>query len=126
MQELASRHGISEGAADRVSTAAGRLGTTARMLRYRESLGLVAPARTSTRYRVYHAQDLLAAALASEMEEQYRVPPAALAFALRALEDAEVASRLRLLGRLARREEAPLAALDFDQEKAERLLRLAS
>lgn len=97
------------------------------MLRYREQLGLLAPARRRNGYRVYSDRDLAAAALAAELEASYEVSPAALGFALRALEEPQVAAQLRELGRLAGRAPAvPLAALDFDQHKAQRLLRLAS
>ena len=127
LAHLAARYGIRRGAAEPVGAAAARLGTSPRMLRYREALGLVHPRRTAGGYRLYGEDDLLAAALAGELEEAYGVPPAALAFALRALEDPEVAQRLHVLGRLARHHEArSIAALDFDQRKAERLLRLAS
>ena len=127
LARLATRHGIRPGTVEPVGAAAARLGTSPRMLRYRESLGLVNPRRSAGGYRLYGEDDLLAAALAGELEEAYTVPPAALAFALRALEDPEVAQHLHLLGRLARHHEArSIAALEFDQRKAERLLRPAS
>jgi len=112
-----------------IAGAAARLGTTPRMLRYRESLGLVRPERTASGYRQFSDDDVVAAALAARLEAEYGVPPAAVAFALRALEDAEVASRLRLLARLARRPSSgaaatPVAALDFEKQKATRLLKL--
>ena len=125
LPQLALRYGIRPGAAESVGDAASRLGTTARMLRYRESLGLLSPTRTASGYRTYREADLLAAALGAELEQAYSISPAALAFALRALDDPEVAARLRLLGRLARGHDASsIAALDFDQRKAQRLLRL--
>ena len=107
-----------------VGQAAATLGTTARMLRYREALGLISPERTPAGYRAYGDQDLRAAALAADIEHRYTVPPVALAFALRALDDPEVTVRLRELGRLARR--APVSMLDFEKLKAQRLLGLAS
>ena len=110
-----------------VSEAATRIGTTPRMLRYREALGLLSPERTAAGYRVYRNDDLLAARMAAELESAYGVPPAAIAFALRALDDPEVNARLRQLRRLAQRAEAPsLAILDFEKAKARRLLGLAS
>ena len=127
IDRLALRYGIRPGASEVVGAAAARLGTTPRMLRYREALGLVAPRRGANRYRGYDEQDLLAAACAAEIERRHGVTPAAVAFALRALSDPEVAGELRTLGRLARRREAsPVAALDFETRKAQRLLRLAS
>ena len=125
----------------RVGDAARRVGTSARMLRYAEQLGLVAPARTSGGYRDYGEQDLRAAAEALELQGRYRTTPAALAFGLRVLEDPEVAGSLRRLARLIRGRRGPgnpegvarlvgspdpAAALDFDTAKARRLLRLAS
>ena len=140
LERLARRHGIRPGAAEVVGAAAARLGTTPRMLRYRESLGLLAPARTAGGYRTYGEHDLLAAACAADLEERYGVPPAAVAFALRAVHEAEVREELGVLERLASRqrgrpriaalqrrpEPAPADALDFETRKARALLRLAS
>jgi MerR family transcriptional regulator, copper efflux regulator len=125
-RRLADRHGIRPGLQERVGEAARRLGTSARMLRYAEDLRLVAPPRTQAGYRRYGERDLLAAALAADLQERHGVTPAALAFGLRALSDPQLAADLRLLGRLARPQEpAPLGALDFETRKARRLLRLA-
>jgi MerR family transcriptional regulator, copper efflux regulator len=149
LERLALRHGIRPGTVEVVGAAAARLGTTPRMLRYRESLGLLAPARTAGGYRTYDRRDLLAAAYAAELEERHGVPPAAVAFALRAVHDAELRDELAVLGRLARRQPEPgaataavatavpprrpaaapaepAAALDFETRKARALLRLAS
>ncbi len=111
----------------RVGEAARRVGTSTRMLRYAEQLGLVAPPRTAAGYRDYGERDLRAAATALRLQARYRVTPAALAFGLRALEDPEVARSLRHLARLhGPAAPAPLAALDFETAKARRLLCLAS
>jgi MerR family transcriptional regulator, copper efflux regulator len=126
LAQLAARHGIRPGLAERVGEAAARLGTSARMLRYAEDLGLTAPPRTAAGYRAYGERDLLAAALALELQARHHVTPAALAFGLRALSDPGLAAELRQLGRLARQQPAaPLGALDFETHKARRLLRLA-
>jgi MerR family transcriptional regulator, copper efflux regulator len=125
LQQLAARHGIGPGPPERVGEAARRLGTSPRMLRYAEQLGLVAPARSPGGYRAYGRRDLLAAALALELQARHRVTPAALAFGLRAVSDPEVAADLRQLARLGRHPD-PAAALDFETDKARRLLRLAS
>jgi MerR family copper efflux transcriptional regulator len=109
----------------RVGEAAERVGTSARMLRYAEQLGLVAPARTAGGYRDYGGRDLRAAAAALELQARYGVTPAALAFGLRALGDPEVAGSLRRLAQL-RSGTGAVAALDFETAKARRLLRLAS
>jgi MerR family transcriptional regulator, copper efflux regulator len=133
VERLALRYGIRAGLRENVGEAATRLGTTPRMLRYAEQLGLLAPARSGGNYRVYGERDLLAAAYGGELADSYRVTPAALGFALRALAEPEVAARLRTLARLAGRagperdgEPARSAALDFETSKAQRLLRLAS
>jgi MerR family transcriptional regulator, copper efflux regulator len=143
LERLALRHGIRSGAADAVSAAAARLGTTPRMLRYRESLGLLAPARSAGGYRTYGERDLLAAAYAADLEARHGLPPAAVAFALRAIHEPELRDEISRLGRLTRRpptEAEPVgtarpageprpgrsAALDFETRKARALLRLAS
>jgi MerR family copper efflux transcriptional regulator len=108
----------------RVGDAARQVGTSARMLRYAEQLGLVDPPRTGGGYRHYGGRDLRAAALALELRARYGVTPAALAFGLRALEDPEVAGSLRRLASL--RGPGRGTALDFETAKARRLLRLAS
>ena len=111
----------------RVGDAARQVGTSARMLRYAEQLGLVAPARTAGGYRNYRERDLQAAAAGLELQARYGATPAALAFGLRALEDPEVAGSLRRLARLiSGADPDPAAALDFETAKARRLLRLAS
>jgi MerR family copper efflux transcriptional regulator len=126
LERLALRHGIRPDTTEVVGAAAARLGTTPRMLRYRESLGLLAPARTAGGYRTYDRRDLLAAAYAAELEERHGVPPAAVAFALRAVHDAALRDELAALARLARRQPEPAGALDFETRKARALLRLAS
>jgi MerR family copper efflux transcriptional regulator len=109
----------------RVGDAARQVGTSARMLRYAEQLGLVAPDRTAGGYRDYGERDLAAAAYALELQARHGVTPAALAFGLRVLEDPEVAGSLRRLAWL-RSGSEPVTALDFETAKARRLLRLAS
>jgi DNA-binding transcriptional MerR regulator len=107
-----------------ITAAAERLRTTPRMLRYRESLGLLGGGRSKGTHRRYDEGALRAAAYAITLEQRYDVPPSALAFALRALSQPAVGADVRRLGELtggARR--SPLAALDFDQQKARRLLR---
>jgi MerR family copper efflux transcriptional regulator len=110
----------------RVGDAARQVGTSARMLRYAEQLGLVAPARTAGGYRDYGERDLLAATAALRLQARYRVTPAALAFGLRALHDPEVAGSLHRLAARTRGVAPPATALDFETAKARRLLRLAS
>lgn len=120
------RYGVRAGLRETVSQAAARVGTTPRMLRYRESLGLLAPPRSGGARRVFGERELLAAGCAVELEQRYGVPPGALAFALRMLAEPEVAADVRTLGVLARPGINPNAieALDFEAAKARDLLRL--
>jgi MerR family copper efflux transcriptional regulator len=106
-----------------IRAAAARLGTTPRMLRYRESLGLLPSERSPGAHRRYDERALRAAAYAIALERVYDVSPGELAFALRALTEPAVYDDVRRLSELAgRARRSPLAALDFDQEKARRLL----
>ncbi len=94
------------------------------MLRYREAIGLLSTGRPPGTHRRYDEDALRAASYAITLERAYDVSPSALAFALRALTEPSVQDDVRRLGELARRAgRSPLAALDFDQEKARRLLR---
>ena len=107
----------------RIAESARRLGTTPRMLRYRESLGLLPSAADSPgRHRRYDEEDLAAAAWAITVEQRYGVAPQALAFALRAVTEGPVALDVRRLGELTGRLSPATRALDFEQDKAQRLL----
>jgi MerR family transcriptional regulator, copper efflux regulator len=118
----------------RITEAAQRLGISPRMLRYRETLGLlptVRPRATSRRppgraehalHRQFGAGDLDAVALGLAIEQRYDISPTALAFGLRVLADpaarAEVAELGRRIGRI---RPLPAMAMDFEKERAERL-----
>jgi MerR family transcriptional regulator, copper efflux regulator len=121
----------------RISEAARRLGTSARMLRYREELGLlpqvrdqvmvrvgtaaIAPAGAS--HRQFSEADLEAVAAALELERRYDISPASLAFGLRVLAEPSVRVAVADLGRrLGRIPPTPGRALDFEKERALRLL----
>jgi MerR family copper efflux transcriptional regulator len=148
----------------RISEAARRLGTSARMLRYREELGLLpqvrdplaglspwrAPADTRRRaaeaggrgaaeagrrgaaeagaghgatHRQFSEADLEAVAAALELERRYDISPASLAFGLRVLAEPPVRAAVADLGRrLGRIPPTPGRALDFEKERALRLL----
>jgi MerR family transcriptional regulator, copper efflux regulator len=158
----------------RISEAAQRLGTSARMLRYREDLGLlpqvrdplpwpsgsgasslvpsgpgasglgaagpgVAAARSrragtggrgaaagrphGPSHRQFSEADLEAVAAALELERRYDISPASLAFGLRVLAEPPVRAAVADLGRrLGRIPATPGRALDFEKERALRLL----
>lgn len=123
----------------RITEAARLLGTSPRMLRYRDSLGLLPQVRErrslrppaagtgrAASHRQFSPRDLDAVALALAIEQRYDISPAALAFGVRVLADpaarAEVAELGRRIGRI---QPPPARALDFEQERALRLLRLS-
>ena len=168
-----------ESAFMRITEAARRLGTSARMLRYREELGLLpqvrdqmaGPARRGAgvggagvggtgvggtgvggaglggaglggaglggaglggaglggaggaAHRQFSEADLEAVAAALELERRYDVSPASLAFGLRVLAEPPVRAAVADLGRrLGRIPATPGRALDFEKERALRLL----
>ena len=159
----------------RISEAARRLGTSARMLRYREDLGLLPQVRDSPpwpsgsgwsgsgwsgsgwsgrggagpgasgpgasgpgasgpgaaaagrphgpSHRQFSEADLEAVAAALELERRYDISPASLAFGLRVLAEPPVRAAVADLGRrLGRIPATPGRALDFEKERALRLL----
>ncbi|SRR5579875_2416831 len=111
----------------RITEASRRLGISARMLRYREALGLLpavrAPRLPPSRHRRFGQPDLDAVSLGLAIERRYDISPAALAFALRVLADpaarAEVAEFGQRIGRI---RPLPAMAMDFEKERALRLL----
>jgi MerR family copper efflux transcriptional regulator len=124
----------------RITEAAQALGTSPRMLRYRQSLGLLPPvqprrararrARASVTggaagHRQFSEADLAAVALGLSIERRYDISPTALSFAIRVLADPRVRAEVAELGRrIGRIQPLPARALDFEQERALRLLRL--
>ncbi len=113
----------------RITEAARRLGTSPRMLRYRDTLGLLPGLRPAagsaavTPHRQFGQADLDAVALALAIEHRYDISPAALAFGLRVLAEPPVQAEVAELARRIGRVPAPAArALDFEQERALRLL----
>jgi MerR family transcriptional regulator, copper efflux regulator len=116
----------------RITEAAQALGTSARMLRYRESLGLLPRTRGRRRgpaagagHRQFSDGDVAAVALGLAIERRHDISPAALAFGIRVLADPRVRAEVAELGRRLGRIAPPAArALDFEQERALRLMRL--
>jgi DNA-binding transcriptional MerR regulator len=88
----------------RITEAAKRLGMSPRMLRYREALGLLPPVREQGAHRRFGPEELAAVAL-------------------RVLSEPAVAAAVRDLGVRIGRIQVPRRALDFEKEKALRLLR---
>src|SRR5262249_28254364 len=110
----------------RITEATSRLGISPRMLRYREALGLLPAFRarsTAGRPRPVAAPELDAGALRAAVEQRYDISPVALAFGLRVLTDpaarAEVAELGRRIGRI---RPLPAMAMDFEKERALRML----
>jgi MerR family transcriptional regulator, copper efflux regulator len=129
----------------RITEAARRLGTSARQLRYREDLGLLpqvrerpghggttplAPPDRAGRpgphgpsHRQFSEEDIDAVAAALELERRYDISPASLAFGVRVLAEPGVRAAVADLGRRLGRIPAPASrALDFEKERALRLL----
>ena len=110
------------------------------MLRYRESLGLLPVVRVRrarrrpahpggpavddvARHRQFSAADLEAVAFGLAIEQRYDVSPAALAFGLRVLADPAARAQVAELGRkIGRIRPLPAMAMDFEKERALRLL----
>lgn len=116
----------------RITAAAQRLGTSPRMLRYRETLGLLPAVRSragrpgdgsAPRHRRFGAADLEAVRFGLEIERRRDISPAALAFGLRVLTDPAVRAEVAELGRrIGRLTPPPARAIDFEKERALRLL----
>ena len=121
----------------RIAAAAQRLGTSPRMLRYRELLGLLPPVRETApgrrpavsragrgpAHRQFGAEDLAAVALGLDIERRLDISPAALAFGIRVLAEPGVRAQVAELGRRIGRIPAPPGrALEFEKERALRLL----
>jgi MerR family transcriptional regulator, copper efflux regulator len=85
-----------------------------------------APGR-SAQHRQFGEDDLVAVSLALGIEQRYDVSPAALAFGLRVLTEPSVRAEVAELGRrIGRIRPLPARALEFEKERALRLLSLAS
>src|SRR6266480_2090686 len=114
----------------RITEAAQRLGTSPRMLRYRDMLGLLPPVRDASvsqarAHRRFGDDDLAAVAHALRIEQRYDISPAALAFGLKVLTEPGARAAVAELGRrIGKITPPPARALDFEQQRAQRLLRL--
>src|SRR5258708_34045866 len=99
----------------RITEAAERLGTPPRMLRYRETLGLLPPVGRGPGHRQFRDQDVAAVALGLELERRLDISPAALAFGLRVLAEPGVRARGAELGRRLGRGPPPGRARGFGE-----------
>jgi MerR family copper efflux transcriptional regulator len=117
----------------RITEAATLLGSTPRMMRYRESLGLLPAVRAARRrttpagqpHRQFSEADLAAMALGLSIEQRYDISPVALAFGLRVLAEPQVRAEVAEFGRrIGRIQPLPTRALDFEQQRAIRLLQV--
>jgi len=83
-------------------------------------------ASTFSPHRQFTEADLAAVSLGLAIERRYDVSPAALAFGIRVLADSRVRADVAELGRrIGRIQPPPARVLDFEKERAQRLLRLA-
>src|SRR5260370_32130700 len=106
----------------RIRGAAQRLGTPPGRPRAGEARGLLPPVGRGPGHRQFRDQDVAAVALALELERRLDISPAALAFGLRVLAEPAVRAQVAELGRRIGRVPPPGSALEFEKERALRLL----
>jgi DNA-binding transcriptional MerR regulator len=108
-----------------INQAASVTGWSPRMLRYVESAGLVAPARSSAGYRLYGAAQLQRLRTLKELLAHFDVGLSDIAFAARMSQDAELSDAVRRWLESEAQRPDDVAANDwlrFEQDKHERLL----
>ncbi len=111
-----------------IHEAATTTGWSARMLRYVERTGLVAPARSASGYRLYGPAELQRLRTLKELLARFDIGLSDMAFAVRMAKDAELAAAVDvwLQAQPARPEHVEAAEwLRFEQDKHERLLAVA-
>ena len=102
-----------------IADAAASTGWSPRMLRYLETVGLVAPARTASGYRLYGLRELNQLRSLRQLRERFAIELDELAFAARLRRDPDLRAAVDtwLHG------SAPAADwVDWEQRKHERLL----
>jgi MerR family copper efflux transcriptional regulator len=117
-----SMHGLT------INEAAETTGWSARMLRYVERAGLIAPSRSASGYRLYGPEELQRLRTLKELLARFEVGLSDVAFAARMAADAELREAVTAwLEAEPRRPEHVEAAdwLRFEQDKHERLLATA-
>jgi MerR family transcriptional regulator, copper efflux regulator len=111
-----------------INEAAETTGWSARMLRYIERIGLVAPARSQAGYRLYGAAELQRLRTLRELLERHDLGLGEVGFALRLRREPALRAAIEawLQATPARPEHVPAADwLRFEQEKHQRLLAAA-
>ncbi|HEY3774658.1 MAG TPA: MerR family transcriptional regulator [Solirubrobacteraceae bacterium] len=111
-----------------INEAAATTGWSARMLRYVEQAGLVAPARSASGYRLFGPGELQRLRTLKELLSQFEVSLSEVAFAARLERDGQLREAISAwLAAEAERPEEVLADdwLRFEQDKHERLLAAA-
>ena len=112
-----------------INEAATTTGWSARMLRYVEQAGLVAPARSASGYRLYGPEQLQRLRTLKELLARFEVSLSDVAFAARLDSDAELRDAVRgwLRSQASRPEHVDAEDwLRFEQDKHERLLAAAT
>jgi MerR family transcriptional regulator, copper efflux regulator len=111
-----------------IHEAAKTSGWSARMLRYVEQAGLVAPARSASGYRLYGAPQLQRLRTLKELLARFEIGLSDVAFAARMASDAELQDAVQSWLASEPRRPAHVEAEDwlrFEQDKHERLLAAA-
>jgi MerR family copper efflux transcriptional regulator len=104
-------------------------GWSARMLRYIEQAGLVAPARSASGYRLYGAGELQRLRTLKELLERFDVGLSDVAFAARMAESPELRDEVQGWLRAQPTKPAEVSAADWlrvEQDKHEKLLAAAA
>jgi len=112
-----------------INEAARTTGWSARMLRYVEQSGLMAPARSAAGYRLYGAGELQRLHTLKELLADHDVSLSEVAFAARLESDAGLRDAIAAWLRAQARRPEDVAADDwlrFEQDKHERLLAAAA
>jgi DNA-binding transcriptional MerR regulator len=112
-----------------IHEAAETTGWSARMLRYVERAGLVAPVRSSSGYRLYGAAELQRLRTLRELLESFEIGLSDVGFAARLREEADLREAVDewLEAQPSRPENVPAAEwLSFEQRKHSKLLAAAA
>jgi MerR family copper efflux transcriptional regulator len=111
-----------------INEAANTTGWSARMLRYVEQAGLVAPERSASGYRLYGPAQLQRLRTLKELLARFEISLSDVAFARRMATEAELRDAVRrwLQSEASRPESVPASDwLRFEQDKHEKLLAAA-